>query len=113
MYEKRIPVIVKLDPMPDVYASLQAHSMVIYNYKHLLSSQIENNVAILTDCPLMEVAEHGIYIKCKTKLEMDLLYIKRDTVILAVGVNKDRALWCPVFLRFGSCINIPIMHHGI
>jgi 2,4-dienoyl-CoA reductase-like NADH-dependent reductase (Old Yellow Enzyme family)/NADPH-dependent 2,4-dienoyl-CoA reductase/sulfur reductase-like enzyme len=66
--------------------------MVIYNYKHLLSSLIESNVVMLTDCPLMEVAEHGIYIKCNTKLEMDLLYIKTDTVVLAVGVVPDSGL---------------------
>ncbi|MDR2246148.1 MAG: FAD-dependent oxidoreductase [Treponema sp.] len=66
--------------------------MVIYNYKHLLSGLIENGVVILTDCPLMEVTEHGVYVKCNTKLEMDLLFIKADTVILAVGVVPDNKL---------------------
>jgi 2-enoate reductase len=66
--------------------------MVIYNYKHLLSGLIENGVVILTDCPLMRVTEHGIYVKSNVKPEMDLLFIKVDTVILAVGVVPDNKL---------------------
>jgi NADPH-dependent 2,4-dienoyl-CoA reductase/sulfur reductase-like enzyme len=66
--------------------------MVIYNYKHLLIGLIENGVTILTDCPLMGVTEHGVYVKSTTKPEMDLLFIKADTVILAVGVVPDNKL---------------------
>ncbi|MDR2434121.1 MAG: FAD-dependent oxidoreductase [Treponema sp.] len=66
--------------------------MVIYNYKHLLSGLIENGVVILTDCPLMEVTGHGVYVKSNVKPEMDLLFIKADTVILAVGVVPDNKL---------------------
>jgi 2,4-dienoyl-CoA reductase (NADPH2) len=67
-------------------------SMVIYNYKHLLSGLIENGVVILTDCPLKEITEHGVYVKSNVKPEMDLLFIKADTVILAVGVAPDNEL---------------------
>jgi NADPH-dependent 2,4-dienoyl-CoA reductase/sulfur reductase-like enzyme len=66
--------------------------MVIYNYKHLLSGLIENGVVILTDCPLMGVTGHGVYVKSTTKPEMDLLFIKADAVILAVGVRPDNEL---------------------
>jgi 2,4-dienoyl-CoA reductase (NADPH2) len=66
--------------------------MVIYNYKHLLAGLIENNVVILADYPLMGVTEHGVYVKSNAKPEMDLLFIKADTVILAVGVVPDSAL---------------------
>jgi 2-enoate reductase len=66
--------------------------MVIYNYKHLQSGLIENGVVALTDCPLMGVTEHGVYVKSNVKPEMDLLFIKADTVILAVGVVPDNKL---------------------
>lgn len=66
--------------------------MVIYNYKHLLSGLIENGVVILADYPLMGVTEHGVYVKSNVKPEMDLLFIKADTVILAVGVKPDAGL---------------------
>jgi NADPH-dependent 2,4-dienoyl-CoA reductase/sulfur reductase-like enzyme len=67
-------------------------SLVIYNYKHLLSSLIANGVVILTDTPLMEVTERGVYVKSNVKPEMDLLFIQADTVILAVGVVPDNKL---------------------
>jgi 2-enoate reductase len=66
--------------------------MVIYNYKHLLIGLIENGVVILADYPLMSVTEHGVYVKSNAKPEMNLLFIKADTVILAVGVVPDNAL---------------------
>lgn len=66
--------------------------MVIYNYKHLFSSLIENGVVMLTDCPLWEIADHGIYVRANNKLDMDLLYVKADSVVMAVGVIPDNKL---------------------
>ena len=67
-------------------------AMVIYNYKHLLSGLIENGVVMLTDCPLWEIADHGIYVRSNAVMDLNLLYVKADSVVMAVGVVPDNAL---------------------
>ena len=67
-------------------------AMVIYNYKHLLSGLIENGVVMLTDCPLWEIADHGIYVRSNVVKDLNLLYVKADSVVMAVGVIPDNKL---------------------
>lgn len=67
-------------------------AMVIYNYKHLLSGLIENGVVMLTDCPLWEIADHGIYVRSNQVKDLNLLYIKADSVVMSVGVIPDNRL---------------------
>lgn len=67
-------------------------NIVIYNYKHLLSGLIENGVVMMTDCPLWEIADHGVYVRSNQVMDLNLLYIKADTVVMAVGVIPDNGL---------------------
>ena len=67
-------------------------TVVIYNYKHLLSGLIENGVVMLTDCPLWEIADHGVYVRSNVVMDLNLFYVQADSVVMAVGVIPDNKL---------------------
>ncbi|MFC2018128.1 FAD-dependent oxidoreductase [Chloroflexota bacterium] len=57
-------------------------------YKYLLERLIEQGVVMLTNCPVREITEHGVYVKHN----FDLLFIKGETVILALGMQLENRL---------------------
>lgn len=57
-------------------------------YKYLLERLIEKGVVMLTNSPVREVTEHGVYVKHN----FDLLFIKGETVILALGMQPENRL---------------------